>query len=182
MRRKILTWAAAAALLVLVPFAAGAQEQKTELGVVTVTGNYHMEADDWDYADGFDVLGSFDFLVWDLLDLYVGPRVGWYSETVPTGLGGMHQKPSVGGEAYLLYPAPFLPALAGTAGFAFDLLINIDGTHPDQPVYMFASAFLGARITFGSFHVEGRLEAGAFPFFDYVPYFLKFGFQVGYHI
>jgi hypothetical protein len=173
-----------AAIFAVTPFIVSADANSKELGAIHVTGNYHMEANDFDYADGFDVLAGFDFLLWKEADLYAGPRLGWYSETVPTGQGGMHQKPSLGGQIYFLYPAPFLRQLAGVAGFACDFLFNIDGTFPDQPVYFFASAFLGLRYTFGRIHLEGRLEAGLFPFFDSdsLPYFLKFGLQVGYHI
>jgi len=183
--RKTLLAIMAAAFLLIAPFLAAAEGK--EFGIIHVTGNYHMEARDLvGYADGFDVLAGFDFLIWDAADLYIGPRLGWYSETVATADMdyGMHQKPSLGAQVYFLYPAPFLPALAATAGFAFDLLFNFDAPHAEagEPVYMFTSAFLGIRYTFGRIHLEGRLEAGLFPFFDSPPYFVKFGLQVGYHI
>jgi hypothetical protein len=158
--------------------------------IIHATGNYHLEARDLvGYADGFDILAGVDFLIWDEAGLYAGPRLGWYAETVCTAYMAselaMYQKPSVGAQVYFIYPAPFLKQLQGTAGFAFDVLLNLDELHsdPGERLYLFTSAFLGVRFIFWeSFHLEARLEAGAFPFFRDPPIFIKGGLQAGIHL
>jgi hypothetical protein len=155
--------------------------------IIHVTGNYHAEARDYvGYADGFDVLAGVDFLLWPEAGLYAGPRLGWYAETVCTAYMAptlaMYQKPSVGGQIYFTYPFRFFRALAGTAGFAFDVLVNLDDLHsdPGERFYLFTAAFLGLRLTITDLLIlEARLEAGIFPFFKFPPVFIKGGLQVG---
>ncbi len=170
---------------------AQAEDKKaSSWGIIHVTGNYHGESRDYvGSADGFDILAGFDFLLWDEFGLYAGPRLGWYTETVCTAYMtpelAMHHKPSVGAQIYLDYPSPFLKQLEGTAGFAFDVLINLDDLHsdPEERTYTFISAFLGIRFIFSEFiHLEARLEAGNFPFFDDPPVFVKGGLQAGIHL
>jgi hypothetical protein len=94
----------------------------------------------------------------------------------------MHHKPSIGAQIYLVYPSPLLRELETTAGFAFDVLVNLDDLHsdPKERTYTFTSAFLGMRFVLSElFHLEGRMELGIFPFFDYPPVFLKGGIQMG---
>ncbi len=176
--------------LVGVPQLAQAAEKTDSRGIVHLTGNYHAEfrGDDLS-ADGFDVLAGFDFLLWDFLDLYAGPRLGWYTETVCTAYMtpelAMRHKPSIGAQIYLIYPSPLLKSLEVTAGLALDVLVNLDDLHsdPGERTYTFTAAFLGIRFALSEFiYVEGRLEAGNFPFFEDPPFFVKGGLQAGIHL
>lgn len=154
---------------------------------VHVMANYHLESRDYvGYAGGFDVLAGVDFLIWRMMDLYAGPRIGWYSETVCTAYLApqlaMHQKPSVGGQVYLTYPFRSFTALVSTAGVSVDVLLNFDELHsdPSERTYTFLGFFLGLRyLATPSLHLEARLEAGLFPFFEAIPILIKGGIRVG---
>jgi hypothetical protein len=165
-------------------------DQQAKPVIIHATGNYHAEARDYvGYADGFDILVGVDFLLWEGAGLYAGPRLGWYAETVCTaymsGSLAMRQKPSFGGQIYFFMPLPFFKPLGGALGAAIDVLVNLDNLHssPGERLYLFASAFAGARfIISNTVHLEARLEAGIFPFFNSPPVFIKAGLQVGVHL
>lgn len=136
-----------------------------------VTANYPLEAGDYvGYAGGFDILAGADIPIWRAMDLFGGPRIGWYSETVCTAYLSprlaMHQKPSVGGQIYFTSPVRFLDGIVSTAGVSVCALINLDDLHSDpaERIYTFHGFFLGLRCPVAeSLHPEARLGAGVFP-------------------
>jgi hypothetical protein len=170
-----------------------AQEETAPSSIIIhVTGNYHAEARDLvGYADGFDVLAGVDFLVADFWGgLYIGPRIGWYAETVCTAYMTssltMRQKPSLGAQIYIADSPSIWPSwFALPFGLAFDVLFNLDELHAGagEPFYLFTSVFIGLRFLITEkLHVEARLEAGLFPFFNPPPYFIKGGVQIGWSL
>ena len=156
-------------------------------GSAYVNGGIHWEMRDAvGEATNFDAIVGYDFLIWDGFDLYFGPRVGVFTETVMTAFMGpslaIYVPLTAGAQLYFLYPSWFSKDLVLTCGGAADFLIYTDALHwtENQPVYTFMEVFLGVRYYIGRlFHIEGRMDAGVFPFFSDVPVVLKFGLQVG---
>jgi hypothetical protein len=159
-------------------------------GSAYVDAGMHWEARDL-VGDcfNFDAVAGYDFLIWDWFDLYLGPRVGVFTETVATAYMaptlGVYWPLTVGGQIYFLYPSFFSKDFVLTCGAAADLFIYLDAVHWNpsdfQPVFFFTEIFLGMRFYFaGSFYVEGRIDGGTMAFWSDFPVFLKFGIQAGY--
>lgn len=157
-----------------------------------VGGGFHWEFRDLvgDFTH-LDFVAGYDFLILDGFDLYLGPRVGLFSETVATAnMGpelGVYWPVTAGGQIYFLYPSPFTRDLVLTCGAAVDLFIYWDSVHWNpsdfQPVFLFTEVFLGLRLYIAKvFHVEARIDGGTMPFFSGLPVFLKFGILAGFDL
>ncbi len=174
--------------LIAVLAAAFASAEGYPAGGIFAGGGAHWEArDNVGDAVNFDAVVGYDFLILDWFDLYIGPRIGLFTETMFTAEMGptlsVYFPVSAGGQIYFLYPSWFTKNLTLTCGVAADALIYLDPLHwnEGQPVYLFTEVFLGVRLYIADvFYVEGRMDAGVCPFFATTPYVLKFGAQVGY--
>jgi hypothetical protein len=157
-------------------------------GNIYVDGSIHYEGRDYvGDAVNFDVVAGYDFLIWDWFDLYAGPRVGLFTETVATAFMGpgldVYWPLTAGGQIYFLYPSFFTKDLVVTCGVAADMLIYTDALHwsDGQPAFLFTEVFLGIRYYIANVvNIEARIDGGIMPFFSSIPFFIKFGLQVGY--
>lgn len=128
-----------------------------------------------------DATAGIGLLVWDWFDLYVGLRLGVFSETVATAYMapdlGVYYPFVAGAEVYFLYPFALSGDLVWTCGVATDNFLYLDSVHWNpsdfQPTYWYVEVYLGLRYYIARrFHVEARVAGGTMPLFDSPPTFV----------
>jgi hypothetical protein len=157
-----------------------------------IDGSIHWESRDLvgDFVN-FDIVAGYDFLIWDGFDLYLGPRVGLFTETVATAYMGpdlaVYWPITAGGQIHFLYPILPTKDLVLTCGAAADLFLYLDAIHWSasdfQPVFIYTEVFLGLRYYIADlFHIEARVDAGTMAFWSDSPVFLKLGILAGFDL